>query len=377
MKIAILTLPLENNYGGNLQAYALYTILKKMGNDVELINYRRPEMSDFRKILSTIKQKVIHKRDIFYFFDKEKKIVNKNHEEFIRSYINCSNPLYSTTQLIDYFNRKKFHAVIVGSDQVWRFEYSPKLEDYFLEFLESNNRIKKISYAASFGIDSWNYPEHITKKVNGLIQKFNYVSVREDSGVKLCRNKLSINSTHVVDPTLLLKREEYLDLIDKNNDDNTGKILTYILDDSDFKDDFILKAKKHLKKDVFKAQPEFKSRKSLFDRQLQSYIYPSIEDWIKSFHDASFIVTDSFHGTVFAIIFNKPFVSIVNKKRGASRFDSLLRKLNLMDRMVGEDVIIRKDLFENQIDYIKVNNILDEWVAYSYNELKTALVERE
>lgn len=377
MKIAILTLPLDSNYGGNLQAYALYTTLIKMGNHVELINYRHPNLSDFRKILSTIKQKIIYQRDIFYFFEKEMFIINKNHEKFINLYINRSDPIYSTEKLIEYFNIKEFDSVIVGSDQVWRFEYPPKIEDYFLEFLERNEGIKKISYAASFGIDRWNYTDHITQRVKKLVQKFNYISVREASGVKLCKNKLCVNATHVVDPTLLLKREDYLKLIDLTNNHNRGNILTYILDDTSFKEEITSRVKDYLNKDIFNVQPERKSKKTLIDRQLQPYIYPSIEDWIKSFYEASFIVTDSFHGTVFAIIFNKPFISIVNKERGASRFESLLGILGLVDRMIDENTIITNDLFENGIDYNKVNSLLDEWITYSYNELKTALVDKE
>ena len=378
MKIAILTLPLYTNYGGNLQAYALYTILTKMGNDVELINYRHKQVSDFRKVLSTLKQKVMYQRNAFYFFDKEQAIINQNHEEFINSHIKRSSPIYSTEQLVEYFNINSFESIIVGSDQVWRFEYPPKIENYFLEFLEKNSSIKKIAYAASFGIDNWNYTNHVTEKVRKLVQKFNYISVREVSGVQLCKSKLYIEAKHVVDPTLLLNSEEYLKIIDINEKtNNEGKILAYILDDNAFKTEIISKIKNYLNKDIFIAQPVRKSKKRMFEKNLKSYIYPSIEDWIRSFYDASFIVTDSFHGTVFAIIFNKPFIAIVNKERGASRFESLLGILGLVDRMIDEDTIITHDLFENRIDYNKVNSLLNEWIAYSYNELKTALVDKE
>lgn len=378
MKIAILTLPLETNYGGNLQAYALYTTLTKMGNDVELINYRHKQVSDFRKVLSTLKQKVIYRRNVFYFFDKEQAIINQNHEEFINSYIKRSSPIYSTEQLVEYFNINSFDSIIVGSDQVWRFEYPPKIENYFLEFLEKNSSIKKIAYAASFGIDSWNYTDHVTQKVRKLVQKFYYISVREISGVQLCKSKLYIDAKHVVDPTLLLSPEEYLQIINVNKKtNNEGKILTYILDDNTFKTQIIAKIKNHLNKDTFIAQPVRKSKKRMFEKNLESYMYPSIENWVRSFYDASFIITDSFHGTVFAIIFKKPFIAIVNKERGASRFESLLGKLMLENRVVDENTIITNELFENKIDYNEVSSLLGEWITYSYNELKTALVDKE
>ena len=378
MKIAILTLPLDSNYGGNLQAYALYKTLTNMGGDVELINYRHIELSNFHKILSTIKQKLLFNKKIIYFFEKEKDEINRNHKNFINSYIVSSKAMYSTNELVDYFYKNKFNTIVVGSDQVWRFSYPPKIENFFLEFVENNENIRKIAYAASFGIDYWDYTDEVTEKVKNLVNKFNYISVREKSGVELCKNYLSVNAKYVVDPTLLLKREDYLNLIDiKKKTGGEAGILTYILDDSNFKSEIILSVEMKLNKKIFKVQPDRKMKECLFEKDLKSYIYPSIEDWIKSFYDASFIITDSFHGTVFAIIFNKPFISIVNRERGASRFESLLEVLELGDRMIDDNTIITNDLFENTIDYNKVNSLLDEWIAYSYNELKTALVDKE
>lgn len=119
---------------------------------------------------------------------------------------------------------------------------------------------------------------------------------------------------------------------------------------------------------------EFLLVSSLYNKDLNYYIYPLIENWIKSFTEADFIVTDSFHGTVFSIIFNKPFISIVNKERGASRFESLLKQLDLMNRMVNVGSEISDDLIYDKIDYELVNKKLIDLKRKSINYLNEALV---
>lgn len=119
---------------------------------------------------------------------------------------------------------------------------------------------------------------------------------------------------------------------------------------------------------------EFLLVSPLYNKDLNYYIYPPIENWIKSFTEADFIVTDSFHGTVFSIIFNKPFISIVNKERGASRFESLLKQLDLMNRMVNVGSEISDDLIYDKIDYELVNKKLIDLKRKSINYLNEALV---
>ena len=119
---------------------------------------------------------------------------------------------------------------------------------------------------------------------------------------------------------------------------------------------------------------EFLLVSPLYNKDLNYYIYPPIENWIKSFTEADFIVTASFHGTVFSIIFNKPFISIVNKERGASRFESLLKQLDLMNRMVNVGSEISDDLIYDKIDYELVNKKLIDLKRKSINYLNEALV---
>lgn len=374
-KIAILTQPLHTNFGGTLQAYALQKVLKNMGYNVETINYRSKEASDLRKLLSAFKQ-FFKCSDIFQFNSKQLEKIQAQHKKFISSYINLSVEINNVDQLSTYFLDKKIDAVVVGSDQVWRAEYSPRIESYFLDFLEKDKVIKKISYAASFGLEKWCFSQELTLKLAEHAGNFHSISVRENSAVGLCKQNLNVAAQQVLDPTLLLDRNDYIKLLNNNEPKNNNKIFRYILDMTEHKQNIVNKISEQLGgKQVFINQPlkKHKDKFILNDSDLSDYVYPSIESWLQSFNDADFIITDSFHGTVFSIIFNKPFVSIKNKERGNSRFESLLKIFGLEDRLITDAT----DLDVNKladIDFEKVNQIRKQKVKESLDWLKKALV---
>jgi len=169
-----------------------------------------------------------------------------------------------------------------------------------------------------------------------------------------------------LDPTLLLSKEDYIELfVGKNLPDNKG-IYTYILDDSDWKTQVVETAKETL------GLPQFSNQHN--KHTVNSEKIPSIESWIKGFADADFVITDSFHGTVFSIIFNKPFISLVNINRGASRFESILGEFDLLDRLVGEfDKKQVEGLLDSSIDYGAVQEKLQSLREHSFELLKTGL----
>lgn len=169
-----------------------------------------------------------------------------------------------------------------------------------------------------------------------------------------------------MDPTLLLSKEDYIELfVGKNLPDNKG-IYTYILDDSDWKTQVVETAKETL------GLPQFSNQHN--KHTVNSEKIPSIESWIKGFADADFVVTDSFHGTVFSIIFNKPFLSLVNVSRGASRFESILGEFDLMQRLASDfDQQYIEALIEEAIAYDGVNQKLDALRRHSKEVLKKAL----
>lgn len=366
MKIAILTQPLHNNYGGNLQNFALQKVLKDMGHEPVTIDRHHSIKLRSKLKLGYFKRLVLHylkgmskpKAKDYFGTSKDKR--DRAHViRFIETYIKKTPRLYSDQAVQKVFAEKKFDAVIVGSDQCWRPIYSPNISTYFLDFLENDQSIKKIAYAASFGTDQWEFDEQQTQMAKRLIKQFDAVSVREKQAVELVRDKLNAEASFVLDPTLLLDKEDYLKLIEAHQPPlpKSQGIYTYVLDTGGWKDQVINHVAKSLNTEVFNNQP--KATIETPSANPDDYIIPSIEGWIKGFVDADFVVTDSFHGTVFSLLFNKPFVSLLNSDRGASRFYSILSELGLEDRLITEyDEAKINALLSQEIDYQQVNEKL-------------------
>lgn len=373
-KIVILTLPLSTNFGGNLQAFALQRVLVNLGFEVETLNYRQKINSDTWKLVSTLKQKILFNKKIYHFFRNELQIIGANHEKFIKENLVYSPELNTLDNLKKYIDEKEFNIVIVGSDQVWRLPYSQRIYSYFLDFI-NDPKIKKISYAASFGVDYWEFDDEKTQHLKDFIKQFSAISVREDTAIKLCNEKLDVeNVEEVLDPTLLLKAEDYKDLYKYEKSISKGKIFSYILDKTPEKEKILNEISIKLNKQVVSIQPNKTKKESLFIKDLDSYVYPKIEIWVKGIAEAEFVITDSFHGTVFAILHNKPFISIINKERGAARFYSLLSKLNLTDRVISDYESLKLNSMSD-IDYQNVNALLEKYRLNSYNFLLSSLGE--
>ncbi|MGF2390652.1 MULTISPECIES: polysaccharide pyruvyl transferase family protein [Klebsiella] len=281
--------------------------------------------------------------------------------------------MYSVGELTDVINSGGFNAVVVGSDQTWRPRYSPRIDSFFLDFLSENKKIKKIAYASSFGTDDWEFTNEQTAKFSKLLKEFHSVSVRENSAVTLSSEHLGVSPEHVLDPTLLLDRKVYLELIKDVSSKGRGNVFNYVLDKSQEKKDVIQSVCKLLGKDFFATYPEHSEKEIRSIKNYAEYIYPPIEEWIRSFYDADFVITDSFHGTVFSIIFNKPFISIGNERRGKARFTSLLRMFNLENRLVSHASDINSELINESIDFDMVNSKLDEMKMQSLTFLKRSL----
>ncbi|MDM1384255.1 polysaccharide pyruvyl transferase family protein [Myroides marinus] len=358
-KVCVFTQPLISNYGGILQNYALQQILERNNYVVNTIN-RLGRISDYRIFLQKIKQKIFNHHNNKLLYRAQHTLIAVNSKDFIDrklNVLNVYNPTNETLKKLVLENH--YETIIVGSDQVWRPKYSIDISQDFLGFIQSS--IKKVAYAASFGTDKWEFSDELTRTCSKLLRDFNAVSVREDSGVDLCKEFLGCEAEQVLDPTLLLTQQDYLEIIkEKINDKTEGGIYTYILDKSKDKVEIIKTITKVLNKSVFNKQPKYalNNNKSL-EFSYDSFGYPAIEEWLAGFRDADFIVTDSFHGTVFSIIFNKPFVAISNSERGRARFISLLKLFNLENRLVEDKVDIEVILQLGDIDFAKVNSLLD------------------
>ncbi|MFR0826893.1 polysaccharide pyruvyl transferase family protein [Bacteroides intestinalis] len=386
MEILILTQPLHTNYGGLLQAYALQQILKGMGHDVVTdrlgVVRKLPLWNRALRFLYHAVQFCILKnyryypyRYLFVSFDKEskaKRSISINTERFVNTYIDTIDLLTrSNESVIDAV--RQFDAIVVGSDQVWRATMSD-IPTYFLSFTKAIN-VKRIAYAASFGTDDLNeYSKMDMKIASESIKLFDAVSVREKSGVHLCRDYFKMDAVHVLDPTMLLSKDDYLKLIEEEDKPCSENILlTYVLDRTQEKNDIIQRVGEalHLTSCENGAVKYFSN---VVESNVSECIYPSVSRWVAGFRDAQFVVTDSFHGTVFSIIFNKPFVAILNSKRGSSRFISLLSVLGLENRLISTT----NDLLEEHlkpIDYTEVNKILNDWRYLSISFMERHLKE--
>ena len=337
MKILILTQPLIENYGGILQNYALQTVLKRKGHSVDTLDVEIPLSllkRYVRRALSIIKQ-------LFLF------LTGKNHNGLIRQWMTrrekhiCYNRIsafikaqISTTPLVtdisELHKYGDYDAYIVGSDQVWRESYSPCLPVYFLNFLPENCKAKRISYAASFGSAVLDLPQKKVDEYAGLLQRFDAVSVREPSGKILCKTELDVDADVVPDPTMLLSAGDYHCLTGEYSDCAKGKLVTYILDETTQKNRVINKFAEENNLEIIRLRGTY----NLKDLKSAAPEKAGVDFWLGAMESADYVITDSFHGTVFSLIFQREFFVFVNHARGKERFDMLDEKFGIQSRFI-------------------------------------------
>lgn len=367
MKIGILTQPLHSNYGGLLQNYALQQTLVRAGHEVETIDWGGG--SGLRAMLYRMKERVLHAFLPNRFSplkykpnNNEQAIIQRNTNHFINTYINHTEAIHSYDGFVRQVARGGYDAYVVGSDQCWRPCYNAFLSSMFLDFVQ-DKQVKRIAYAASFGTDKWEFTPQQTAVCVPLAKKFDMVSVREDSGVKLCKEHLGVDAVHVLDPTMLLTKEEYIQLIEKEKEPKSnGTLFNYILDPDARKSAFIQKVAKAKGLKAFQVLPKYQTETRTKDdvkNRIEDCVFPGVTTWLRAFMDAEMTVVDSFHGMVFSIIFNKPFWVIGNAHRGMSRFTSLLKVFHLENRLLDASGLDDVDLSQS-IDWESVNEILKE-----------------
>ena len=356
MKIGILTLPFNNNYGGYLQAYALMKVLKDMGHDVEPIyrkHNKRPLSLRIKHFLKTLIKCCIGRKHGRLILDQEKELRERgvNIMPFVdKNIVPRTRPIYSTNELRKKCSNK-YDAIIVGSDQVWRAKYvSGIVSNMFLDFTEGCD-VKCIAYAASFGSANPEYSEEEKSVCGKLIEKFDAISIREENGLHVFNNfNWKVKTPQVVlDPTLLLCKEDYNELIPSGCKESKGKIFCYVLDKSIEVQNVINDIQKTIGKPICEIS----------NIQKANAFLPPIETWLSYIRDADFVITDSFHGTVFSILFNRPFVVLANKERGIDRFITLLNTCVLSDRMVMTKEEANR-IIQKKIEWKEVNEMINE-----------------
>lgn len=373
MKIAILSHPLIYNYGGLLQSYALQNIIEKLGHKCEVIQkiptnpypaYLMP-LSYAKRLYG----KIVKKSNFPVFaervFAREHPVVGQYTQRFIDNYIHTR-----AVKKLDEIGEREYDGIVVGSDQVWREIYfrrfwNSPISYAFLSFTKRWN-IKRLAYAASFGLDNLDEynPSELAKCREG-IKHFDKVSVREVTGIDLCRNYLDCNAMQALDPTLLLDREDYAKLVRKADvPQSSGNLLCYILDPTAYKTSCVNKIAEARKLTPFSVIADGNNRKLAPEER----IHPAVETWLRGFMDAEFVVTDSFHACAFSIIFGVPFLAIGNAFRGLTRFTSLLNQFELSNRLVTEGDLIDVDIADP--DWGRVYRHLGELRAKSMGILQ-------
>lgn len=363
-RVAILTLPLQTNYGGILQAYALQTTLDRLGYQAEhlqpLPSYRssKPWWQLPAAWLHRAYRKFIKGDSALRVFENPYKTIQQHTSSFIAKYLNVRYLSESQWPGIS-----GYEAFIVGSDQVWRPKYAHPIGRMFLDFLDDTedgqSRPRRVAYAASFGGDGSEFTQQQRRHCRSLLENFDAVSVREASGVELCRTLFGREAQQLIDPAMLLSREDYVALVHEAEPPvSKGDMMVYILDETP--------GSKALTSDLAKALAltPFSTRGRVEDRHamLSERIQPPVEVWLRGFMDAKFVLTDSYHACVFAILFHKPFLCIGNAARGNDRFHSLLSLFGLEDRLVADGSTALSEkisaLAEKNIDWSRIETIL-------------------
>ncbi len=333
MKIALITIHNANNYGAILQTFALQKVLSRYG-DVEIIDYDNKHISidfDLIRIKPSFHGLLGMGKDIFRLLPRYR--VLKNFKQFIAKNMNLTKKM--SAQELQLSHVGNFDVYVAGSDQIWNpacISENCFIDPiYFLNFVPKG--AKKISYASSMGSYQWSMEEKC--HIKELLKDFDTISVREKDGQILLQEILERPVHHVVDPTLLLSKNEWLEVLGGNSERKEKE--KYILLYSVPKTELIRSAIKYFSKKLglkVIAIDQGLSTIGKVDKQIRD---AGPIEYLNLFANAEFIITDSFHGTCFSVNFQKPFVAIAPGKH-SNRIESLLSLIGLEDRIVrGEE----------------------------------------
>lgn len=326
MRVGIVTQPLYANYGGILQNYALQQVLKQMGHEPVTLDYM-PSLSIGRYILYAGK-------GLLCALSPSKRHPIKPYHHYLQrpanidSFVRCN---INLTKTVPEYNkrllkRNGIEALIVGSDQVWRYSYnSHYLEDMYLAFAK-DYPCMKLAYAASFGVEKWDYPDAKTIEAKELIQQFRSVSVRENSAAHMCQEIFDVQPQVVLDPTLLLDASDYERFCSGPELNSAPYLAAYVLDKNEEKDALISATAKERGLAIKEMTVSEKSN--------------SIEEWLSTIRNAEYIITDSYHGCLFSLLFNKQFKVLINKERGEDRFLTLFERLGINDSALDYNIVM-------------------------------------
>lgn len=373
-KIGIITISRTNNYGAELQAYSTQKKLRLIGYEAELIDYvyykhkrhiespaSRPDIN-FQKS-DRVKHFFLYRmvspvvEDFGSLFIKKISLRKKNFHNFHKQNTKFSNEYRKYEDLKK--AQLEYDVIVAGSDQIWNPSAGTSLAPYFLDFVPKST--KKISFASSFGVSK--IEEEYYQLYKKYIDNLDAIAVREDDGVDLVKEIAGREAKRVLDPTLLMSKEEWMEVIVGNSCVAHLKanpyIIIYMLHESETLINIANYLKEKLGLKVIMLTKRAYSNKSYSGIEIIEYAGPA--EYIELFMSASFVLTNSFHGTAFATNFNVPFFAILNPERkNNSRMINFLKMTRLEDRIVWED-IKEMSLLDKyfECNFIEANKILD------------------
>lgn len=346
MKVSILTYHWEDNYGATMQAYATYRAVAELGHTPEFIDLRLPYHPPLKaRIVFALKR---------YRFNRFRKKFFKN----------LSKKTYWSIE--DLRNEPpKSDCYLVGSDQTWNPQIGKHLlPAFFLTF--GNDNIRRVSYATSIGLNKWEESPYISNSaIKEALAKFNKILLRESSAIEICKKIFDAEAQQVIDPVLLFKK--YSELI--GNVTISDEIIVYkLINDNDF----------------YELATNFSKKINIPIRSIGSVRHPkgykvsypeTVQNWIKRIASAAIVLTDSFHGTVFSLLYHRPFIVYVGDPNRITRISSLLSQLGLRDRILfrGATVNDFERITKQNINWQEIDNRLDALRKKSFELLASAL----
>ena len=282
LRVGVIGLDHHKNVGNNLVKYAIFVKLKELGVDPYIIGYNS-------------------KRGVKFITEKTNLISIVNFNEL---------------------KETDYDILMVNSDQTWHYWNQRFYDIAFLKFAYKWT-IPKFVYGASIGTDYWSFSKTAEKNAKIFLKNFTGISVREKGTVKYVKHFLKINATFVLDPTMLIDKKYYLDIINnyKKGIKNQDYVFTYKLTSLYNMERFINITKKELKYKIL-------------DINLNDVDY--IEKFLYGIYHCKAVITNSFHGVLFSILFNKPFAAFSNGKRLDERFNTLIELFGIQDRFFGK-----------------------------------------
>lgn len=339
-----------SNYGSLLNGYAMYRILKDLGKEVLMM--QKPGATE-----------------------NDQEIKTGHNVRFVKKYYDNEDisPILSYEKLPEL--NEVCDCFCAGSDQIWNYNLSFH-ENLYLPFVQEGKKL--ISFSTSFGHKRDKTPEEAKPRIKKYLQRYNAISVREQFDVDILHNNYGLKSTLLFEPVFCLDKKYYTDLAKNASfEEKEPYLLTYILDPTPEKREAI---QFYGEKMGIKVVNILNGVESVWNRNKNLLNLPNVvehveaEDFLKAFMNASYVITDSFHGSAFSIIFNKPFLAIGNYGRGYERFIDLLGRLKLLDRLVTDPKNIPHDEnYLKEINYDETNTIIQREAKRTVDWVKKAI----